>query len=375
MTLSAAKLSPIKAQKISPIKKIDYVEFYVSNARQAAYFYQTAFGFKTVGYAGLETGLRDYTSYLLEQGNIRFILTSPLISEGHIADYIKLHGDGVYDIALLVDNVENIFNHAINKGAKSILKPTLIKTAKGHIIKATLATYEGDLSHSLIERHDDNGFTAEYYPISTPQLVDSTGLIDIDHIVINTEFGKRKKWSKFYEKVFDFYTFQEFTKEDISSQYSALTSTVLQNTNGLIKFPINEPAEGKYKSQIQEYLDFHLGSGVQHIALRTNDIIQTVNKLRLNGVEFLNIPDTYYDKILDKTDLIKEDINLIKDLKILLDQDENGYLLQIFTKPLTARPTFFIEIIQRQGCQGFGHGNFKALFEAIEVEQAARGNL
>ncbi|GBF79078.1 4-hydroxyphenylpyruvate dioxygenase [Aphanothece sacrum] len=375
MTLTESKILPNQQEKVNQIKKIDYVEFYVSNAQQAAYFYQTAFGFKVIGYAGLETGVREYTSYLLEQGNIHFILTSPLISQGHISDYIKLHGDGVYDIALLVDNVENVFQTAVNKGAKSILEPTLTKIAKGYIIKATLAAYQGDLSHSLIERHNYNSFLPQYYPISSPQLVEGVGLIEIDHVVINTELGNRNKWTNFYENIFQFYSYQEFRQEDIATEYSALTSTVLTNQNGQIKFPINEPVEGRYKSQIQEYLDFHMGSGVQHIALRTNDIIKTVKKLRLNGVKFLEIPDAYYDRISEKANLINEDINSLKELKILLDQDEKGYLLQIFTKPLASRPTFFIEIIQREGSPGFGQGNFKALFEAIEVEQAARGNL
>ncbi|AFY31632.1 4-hydroxyphenylpyruvate dioxygenase [Calothrix sp. PCC 7507] len=357
------------------LKKIDYVEFYVGNAQQAAHFYCRFFGFRLIAYAGLETGVRDRSSFVLEQSNIRFVLTSPLTPDGPIAEYVKLHGDGVHDIALLVDDARACFNIAVARGARPILAPTLLEGENGSIVKATIASYSGDLNHSFIQRNHYTEFAPQYrYMQNLPQSA-PTNLTAIDHIVLSVELGKMDLWVDFYRKVLDFKQQQEFTSDDISTQYSSLMSKVLQNNTGQIKFPINEPAQGYRKSQIQEYLDFHYGPGVQHIALRTNDIIQTVKQLRHNGIEFLETPDAYYDNLPQSIGVIDEDIDTLQELRILLDRDDEGYLLQIFTKPLVTRPTFFIEIIQRKGAQGFGNGNFKALFEAIEREQASRGNL
>jgi 4-hydroxyphenylpyruvate dioxygenase len=367
----------VKLQDNSAIKleKIDYVEFYVGNAKQSAHFYCRSFGFRLIAYAGLETGVRDRTSFVLEQSNIRFIFTSPLTPDGPIAEYVRLHGDGVHDIALLVDDARTCFNIAVARGAKPILAPTLLEGKNGSIVKATIASYSGDLNHSFIERHNHTEFSPQYHCIKNLPQSTLTNLTEIDHIVLSVELGKIDLWVDFYRRVLDFKQQQEFTSDDISTQYSSLTSKVLQNNTNKIKFPINEPAQGYRKSQIQEYLDFHCGPGVQHIALRSNDIIKTVRELRNNGIEFLETPDTYYENLQQCISPIDEDINLLKELRILLDRDDEGYLLQIFTKPLVARPTFFIEIIQRKGAQGFGNGNFKALFEAIEREQASRGNL
>jgi 4-hydroxyphenylpyruvate dioxygenase len=357
------------------LKKIAYVEFYVGNAKQAAHFYCKFFGFRLIAYAGLETGLRDRSSFVLEQSHICFIFTSPLTSDSQVAEYVKLHGDGVYDIALLVDDAHTCFNLAVARGAKPILAPTIFQDENGSIVKATIASYSGDLTHSLIERHHYTGFLPQYQPVGNLLPATKSHLIDIDHMALNVELGKMNSWVNFYQGVLEFQQKQEFTSDDISTQYSSLMSKVVQNKTGRIKFPINEPATGYRKSQIQEYLDFHGGPGVQHIALITNDIIQTVKQLRHNGIEFLETPNSYYDNLQKYVMPIDEDIQILKELNILLDRDERGYLLQIFTKPLVTRPTFFLEIIQRKGAQGFGNGNFKALFEAIEREQAARGNL
>jgi 4-hydroxyphenylpyruvate dioxygenase len=357
------------------LKKIDYVEFYVGNAKQSAHFYCRSFGFRLVAYAGLETGMRDRSSFVIEQSNIRLIFTSALTPDGLIAEYVKLHGDGVYDIALLVDDARTCFNIAVERGAKPILAPTLLEGKNGSVVKATIAGYSGDLNHSFIERQNNTDFLPQYYPIENSTQSTSTNLTEIDHIVLSVELGKIDLWVNFYRTVLDFKQKQEFTSDEISTKYSSLTSKVLQNNTDEIKFPINEPAQGYRKSQIQEYLDFHYGPGVQHIALRSNDIIKTVRELRNNGIEFLETPDTYYEKSQQSMNSIDEDMNILKELRILLDRDNEGYLLQIFTKPLVTRPTFFIEIIQRKGAQGFGNGNFKALFEAIEREQASRGNL
>lgn len=357
------------------LKKIAYVEFYVGNAQQAAYFYCKFFGFRLIAYAGLETGVRDRSSFVLEQAHVCLVFTSSLTPNGAIAEYVKLHGDGVYDIALQVDDARTCFNIAVARGAKPILPPTHFPAENGSMVKATIASYSGDLTHSFIERHNYNEFSPQYHPIENLSSATSNNLLDIDHIVLNVESGKMNSWVNFYQAVLELQQQQEFTSDDISTQYSSLMSKVVQNHNGRIKFPINEPAQGYRKSQIQEYLDFHCGPGVQHIALRTNDIIQTVRQLSQNGIKFLETPNSYYDNLPKYVIPIDEDINLLKELNILLDRDEQGYLLQIFTKPLVARPTFFIEIIQRKGAQGFGNGNFKALFEAIEREQASRGNL
>lgn len=365
----------LQKDKLIKLNKIDYVEFYVGNAQQAAHFFCKSFGFKIVAYAGLETGIRNCSSFVLEQSNIRFVFTSPLTADSPIAEHVKLHGDGVHDIAILVDDARACFRTAVARGAKPVLEPVMIQGQEGHIVKATIAGYSGDLTHSFIERNNFAGFAPQYHPIENIVFDSSTNFSDIDHVVINVELGKMDLWANFYCTVLDFYQNQQFTSDDISTQYSSLMSKVLQNRTGCIKFPINEPAQGYRKSQIQEYLDFYGGPGIQHIALKTNDIIQTVRQLRSNGVEFLHTPDAYYKNLQRRVGLIDEDINVLKELKILIDRDDEGYLLQIFTKPLVTRPTFFIEIIQRKGAQGFGNGNFKALFESIEREQAARGNL
>ena len=375
MEFTEHQLSQLQKDKSLQLNKIDYVEFYVGNAQQAAHFFCKSFGFRTIAYAGLETGVRDRSSFVLEQSNIRFVFTSPLTSDSSIAEHVKLHGDGVHDIALLVDDARSCFKIAVERGAKPVIEPTIIQGEKGYIVKATIAGYSGDLTHSFIERNNYFGFMPEYHPIENMSLLTPTSLSNIDHIVINVELGKMDLWANFYRTVLDFQQNQQFTSDDISTKYSSLMSKVLQSRTGFIKFPINEPAQGYRKSQIQEYLDFHGGPGVQHIALRTNDIIKTVQQLRSNGIEFLNTPNTYYEDLEQRIGKIDEDINVLRDLQILLDTDEQGYLLQIFTKPLVTRPTFFIEIIQRKGAQGFGNGNFKALFESIEREQAIRGNL
>lgn len=375
MTFTAPKLVQLQENDSLQLKAIDYVEFYVGNARQAAHFYRTAFGFTPIAYAGLETGVRDRCSFVLEQSNIRFVFTSAVTPDSSIAQQVKLHGDGVHDIALGVDDASAAFKAAVARGARPVLEPTMIEGEKGHIVKATIASYSGDITHSFIQRNNYTGFSPQYQTIPNPLPATPTGLIDIDHIVINVELGKMDAWGDFYRRIMGFHQLQQFTSDDISTKYSALMSKVLQNSTGRIKFPINEPAQGYRKSQIQEYLDFYRGPGVQHIALKTNDIIKTVQHLRDNGVEFLHTPNTYYDNLHRRIGQIDEDMNILRALNILIDRDDEGYLLQIFTKPLTDRPTVFFEIIQRKGAQGFGNGNFKALFEAIEREQAARGNL
>ncbi|MCC5609907.1 4-hydroxyphenylpyruvate dioxygenase [Nostoc sp. CHAB 5834] len=375
MTFTQPKLVQLQEKDSLQLQGIDYVEFYVGNARQAAHFYRTAFGFTPIAYAGLETGVRDRCSFVLEQSNIRFVVTSAVTPDSPIAKQVKLHGDGVHDIALLVDDASAAFKAAVARGARPVLEPTMIEGQKGYIVKATIASYSPDITHSFIERNNYTDFSPQYLPIPNPLPATPTGLTDIDHIVINVELGKMDVWADFYRSVMGFRQSQQFTSDDISTKYSALMSMVLQNSTGRIKFPINEPASGYRKSQIQEYLDFYHGPGVQHIALKTNDIIKTVQQLRDNGVEFLHTPDTYYDNLRRCIGQIDEDLSVLRDLRILIDRDSEGYLLQIFTKPLTDRPTIFFEIIQRKGAQGFGHGNFKALFEAIEREQAARGNL
>ena len=357
------------------LKGIDYVEFYVGNARQAAQFYRTAFGFKPVAYAGLETGVRDRTSFVLEQRHIRLVLTGSLDPDTPIAEHVKLHGDGVKDIAFTVDDAAQAFTETVKRGALPVLEPTVIEGQKGQVIKATIAAY-GDTVHSFIQRDQYHGtFLPKYHAIKNPAPAIPTGLAAIDHIVGNVELGKMDEWVDFYNQVLGFRQLQQFTDEDISTEYSALMSKVVQNGSGRIKFPINEPAEGKKKSQIDEYLQYYRGPGAQHVALLTDDIIATVRRLRENGVEFLRTPSSYYDVLSERVGKIDEDMGTLRELNILVDRDDEGYLLQIFTKPLQDRPTVFFEIIQRKGARGFGNGNFKALFEAIEREQALRGNL
>ncbi len=358
-----------------PINGTDYVEFWVGNAKQAALYYRAAFGFRLVGYRGPETGVRDRASYLLEQNKLRFVLTSSLGPEGPISDHVRLHGDGVRDIAFWVDDARDAYAKAIERGARSAQEPTVLTDDHGEVVVAGIRTY-GDTVHSIVERRNYRGlFMPGFVPVQSPFAPAATGLQYVDHCVGNVELGKMNEWVGFYEKVLGFYNLLSFDDKDISTEYSALMSKVMSNGNGRIKFPINEPAAGKRKSQIDEYLEFYRGPGVQHVALATNNIIETVTALRDRGVEFLKVPGSYYDTVLDRVGKIDEDLAPLRELGILIDRDDEGYLLQIFSKPVQDRPTLFYEIIQRKGAKSFGKGNFKALFEAIEREQAARGNL
>jgi 4-hydroxyphenylpyruvate dioxygenase len=364
-----------EAHDTFPINGTDYVEFYVGNAKQAANFYQTAFGMQLVGYCGPETGVRDRASYLLTQGKIRLILTSPMGADGPIADHVRKHGDGVRDIALWVDDARDAYDKAIERGAKSVYAPVSTKDANGEVVKAAFAIY-GDTIHTLVERRNYRGLFMPGFVARTPRYQPSeVGLLHVDHCVGNVELGKMNVWVKFYEDVMGFRNLISFDDEDISTEYSSLMSKVMSNGNERIKFPINEPAKGKKKSQIEEYLDFYGGPGVQHLALATNDILKTVTAMRDRGVEFLTVPTSYYDELQGRVGKIDENVDALAKLGILVDRDPDGYLLQIFTKPVEDRPTLFYEVIQRKGAKSFGKGNFKALFEAIEREQAARGNL
>ncbi|NDI33192.1 4-hydroxyphenylpyruvate dioxygenase [Chengkuizengella sediminis] len=359
-------------EQFFPVSNVDYIEFYVGNAKQACHYFCKTFGFQPIAYSGLETGNRETVSYVIQQNNIRYILTGSLNETSHVTSFVKKHGDGAKDVALVVENVESAYIEAVKRGAIEILPPTTMKDDNGSIKKAIIGTY-GDTIHSLIERTNYNGtFLPGYEPISMNIPFESTGLVAVDHVVGNVE--EMDEWVSYYENVMGFKQLLHFDDDDISTEYSALMSKVMTN-GGRIKFPINEPAEGKRKSQIQEYLEFNNGAGVQHIALLTEDIIKTVSLLRKNGVEFLDTPDSYYDMLSERVGKIDEEVEKLKKLKILVDRDDEGYLLQIFTKPIVDRPTLFIEIIQRKGAKGFGEGNFKALFESIEREQARRGNL
>lgn len=359
-------------QDIFPIQDIDYVELYVGNAKQTMHYFSKSFGFRPVAYAGLETGDREKVSYVLEQNKARFVITGSLSDRHPIADFIKKHGDGVKDIALRVNDVENAYKGAIARGGIGILAPAEFSDKHGTVKKAIIGTY-GDTVHTLIERSAYSGlFFPGYRAIELNIPHQATGLIGVDHVVGNVEH--MEEWVAYYENVMGFKQMIHFDDKDISTEYSALMSKVMHN-GGRIKFPINEPATGRRKSQIQEYLDYYNGAGVQHIALLTNDIVTTVKALRENGIDFLNTPDTYYEMLTARVGKIDEDIARLKELSILVDRDEEGYLLQIFTKPIVDRPTLFFEIIQRKGSRGFGEGNFKALFESIEREQELRGNL
>ncbi len=356
-----------------PIQDWDYLELYVGNAKQAMHYFTKAFGFEAYAYAGLETGSRDKVSYVLKQNHLRLVLSGALTDEHPITDFVKKHGEGVKDIALRVEDCEQAYREAISRGAIPIQEPTEYTDEFGTIKKAIIGTY-GDTVHSFIERKDYKGvFFPGFEAYEAPVKGEGTGLIGIDHIVGNVEV--MDEWVSYYEKVMGFTATQNFKDDDISTEYSALMSKVMSSGTGRIKFPINEPAEGKRKSQIQEYLEFYKGPGVQHIALLTNDIVKTVSALRDNGVDFLHVPDTYYEELTDRVGEIPEDLNKLKELGILVDRDDEGYLLQLFSKPIVDRPTLFVEIIQRKGSKGFGDGNFKALFEALEREQERRGNL
>ncbi|HTK82186.1 MAG TPA: 4-hydroxyphenylpyruvate dioxygenase [Bacteroidota bacterium] len=358
-----------------PINGTDFIEFYVGNAKQAAHYYRTAFGFKLVAYAGLETGVRDKTSYVLQQDKIRFVLTTPLIPEHSISDHIKLHGDGVRDIALWVDDAESAYLETTKRGGRGVMEPTTFSDEYGELKRSSIGIY-GDTIHSFIERKNYKGpFMPGYKPVAEDPIARPVGLKYVDHCVGNVELGAMNTWVEFYMNVMGFRLFKHFDDKDISTEYSALMSKVMANGNDRIKFPINEPAAGKRKSQIEEYLEYYRSPGVQHIAMAADSIIDTVGKLTAQGVEFLRVPTTYYAELQDRVGKIDEPIAELQKLGILVDRDEDGYLLQIFTKPVEDRPTLFFEVIQRKGSKSFGKGNFKALFEAIEREQASRGNL
>jgi len=358
-----------------PLNGTDHIEFYVGNARQSAYYYRAAFGMSLVAYAGPETGRRDLVSYVLQQGKVRFVLTTPLRSGNPIAEHISRHGDGIHTIALWVDDARKSWMETTQRGAHSVIEPTETSDEYGKAVVSAIAAY-GDTLHTFVERKDYNGpFLPGYRAVSEDKIARPVGLLHIDHCVGNVGWNAMNEWVKFYEDVMGFGLYQHFDDNDISTEYSALMSKVMSNGNGYVKFPINEPAEGKRKSQIEEYLDFYGGPGVQHIALATNDILQTVSRMQAQGVEFLSVPHSYYAELQGRVGKIDEPIEELEKLGILVDRDDEGYMLQIFTRPVEDRPTLFYEVIQRKGSRSFGKGNLKALFEAIEREQASRGNL
>jgi 4-hydroxyphenylpyruvate dioxygenase len=358
-----------------PLKGTDHVEFYVGNARQAAYFYRVAFGMSLVAYAGPETGQRDRASYVLQQGKVRFVLTTPLRSSDPIADHIHRHGDAVRVVALWVDDARRAWRETTSRGAISVAEPYVKADEDGQVVLASIRTY-GDTIHTFVERENYHGaFMPGYHAVAEDKLARPVGLLHIDHMVGNVGWHEMDEWVDFYARVMGFSLYQHFDDKDISTEYSALMSKVMANGNGYVKFPINEPAEGKKRSQVEEYLDYFPGPGVQHIALATNDILRTVTKLTEQGVEFLHVPHSYYTELQGRVGKIDEPLDELERLGILVDRDDEGYMLQIFTKPVEDRPTQFYEIIQRKGSRSFGKGNFKALFEAIEREQQLRGNL
>ena len=375
-TIVAEQLKKHADTDFLPLLGTDYVEFYVGNAKQAAHFYMTAFGFQPLAYAGPETGVKDRASYAVRQNKLTFVLTTPLRSKNEIADHIYKHGDGVKFLALKVEDASYSWEQTTMRGAKSYMSPVKMNDAKGELVMSGIHTY-GDTVHLFIERKNYKGvFMPGFREWSNPYFqTEQTGLQYVDHCVGNVGWNQMNPWVKFYEEIMGFRNILTFDDNDISTEYSALMSKVMSNGNGYVKFPINEPAEGKKKSQVEEYLEFYDGEGVQHVALATNNIVETVTALRNRGVEFLKVPSTYYDDLLQRVGKIDEDLEPLKELGILVDRDEEGYLLQIFTKPVEDRPTLFFEIIQRKGARSFGKGNFKALFEAIEREQEARGNL
>src|SRR5438309_1440299 len=359
-----------------PLQGWDHVEFWVGNALQSTYFFRNVMGFREVAYAGLETGSKDRTSHVLAQGEIRFVLSGALEPDSEIADHVHRHGDGVHDIALRVPDAEDAYRVALERGARGVQEPTVSEDEHGKVVRAAIGTY-GETIHSLVQRDDYHGpFLPGFQAVDEPS-DRSVGIVNIDHVVGNVELGKMNTWATYYADVMGFTNLLHFRDDQISTEYTALMSKVMTDGVGKVKFPINEPAKGKKKSQIDEYLEFYRGPGVQHIALRTDDILKTVTELRARGVQFLRVPDAYYEEVRERfSDLHDEvDVEALRDQAILADRDEEGYLLQIFTKPVVDRPTVFFEIIQRHGSRGFGLGNFKALFEAIEREQAARGTL
>ena len=359
-----------------PLEGTDYVEFYVGNAKQAAHYYMSAFGFQALAYAGPETGVKDRASYAVRQHKLTFVLTTALRSDHPIADHVHRHGDGVKALSLRVADATQAWNETTRRGAKSYMEPKRMQDEQGELVMSGIHTY-GDTVHLFIERKNYAGvFMPGYRAWSNPEFTPSDcGLLYVDHCVGNVGWNQMNPWVKFYEEVMGFKNILSFDDEDISTEYSALMSKVMSSGNGFVKFPINEPAEGKRKSQVEEFLDFYNGEGCQHVAMATSDIVKTVRSLMSRGVEFLKVPTTYYDDLLDRVGSIDEDLEPLKELGILVDRDNEGYLLQLFSKPVEDRPTLFFEIIQRKGAKSFGKGNFKALFEAIEREQEARGNI
>ena len=364
-----------EAEDFLPLLGTDYVELYVGNAKQSAHFYKTAFGFQSEAYAGLETGMEDRVSYVLKQDKIRLVLTTPLEKDGILNAHINEHGDGVKVVALWVEDATKAWEETTKRGAKSYMEPTLEEDEHGKVVRSGIHTY-GETVHIFVERKEYKGvFLPGYQKWESHYNPSTVGLKFIDHMVGNVDWNEMNKWCEFYAKVMGFAQIISFDDKDISTEYTALMSKVMSNGNGRIKFPINEPAEGKKKSQIEEYIQFYNGAGVQHIAVATDDIVSTVSAMRDRGVEFLYVPENYYDDLLDRVGEIDEDVEVLKQHGILIDRDDEGYLLQLFTKPVLDRPTMFFEIIQRKGAQSFGKGNFKALFEAIEREQENRGTL
>ena len=367
-TLASSTL--MTGQDFLPLKGTDHVEFYVGNARQAAYFYRTAFGMKLVAYAGPETGLRDRASYVVEQGKVRFVFTTALRPVGPIAEHVAKHGDGVHAIALWVDDARQAWLETTARGARSVAEPTETADEYGRVTTSSIAAY-GDTIHTFVDRGHYNGaFLPGYRTEKADTVARPTGLKHVDHMVGNVGWHAMDEWVDFYARVMGFQLYQHFDDKDISTEFSALMSKVMSNGNGYVKFPINEPAEGRRRSQIEEYLDFYQGPGVQHIALATDDILDTVSRMQAQGVEFLTVPHNYYTELAARVGPIDEPIEQLERLGILVDRDDEGYMLQIFTRPVEDRPTLFYEIIQRKGSRSFGKGNFKALFEAIEREQA-----
>ena len=377
---SGAHINPdayAEAQDFLPLKGIDYVEFWVGNARQASAYYRALWGFTPVAYSGLETKVRDRTSYLMVQNDIRLVLTAPLTPEGELAEHVHKHGDGVKDIAFSVDDVESAWRETTKRGAESVLEPTEIDAGDDGVYRKSAVRTYGEVIHSFIDRNDYHGvFAPGYRKVKKPAAAaQGLSLLEIDHCVGNVELGDMNRFVDYYRDVFGFSQLIHYDDKVIHTEYSALMSKVMTNGNGRIKFPINEPATGKKKSQIQEFLDWYLDAGTQHVALRTEDIVGTVRQLRENGVEFLGMPHEYYAALPERVGDVGVPMDTLESLGIEADRDEEGYLLQIFTRPIQDRPTFFFEIIERHGSRGFGVGNFKALFEAIEIEQARRGNL
>lgn len=374
-TMNNIQSIPVTQNDFLPLQGTDYVEFYVGNAKQAAHFYKTAFGFQSLAYAGPETGMKDKVSYVIRQHKLTFVLTTPLKMDNEIADHIYRHGDGVKVLALQVDDARSAFEETTKRGGKAYMEPQSLKDADGEVVLSGIHTY-GDTVHIFVERKNYKGiFMPGFRAWKSKYNPESTGLLYVDHCVGNVGWNQMNPRVKFYEEVMGFRNILSFDDKDISTEYSALMSKVMSNGNGYVKFPINEPAEGKKKSQVEEFLDFYNGEGVQHVAIATHDIVKTVTELQSRGIEFLNIPASYYVDVLDRVGKIDEDLAPLQELGILIDRDNEGYLLQIFSKPLEDRPTLFFEIIQRKGAKSFGKGNFKALFEALEREQDARGNL